>query len=169
MKNLNDKIKEITSKTPSNWKRRAEFRKNNRWLIYSAKIASRILAAIETKSDVNQAKIAKELQVSPQHVSKIVQGKENLTLESIYKISQVLGVELISFPEYKDTYDFIIPQKYDMLAIEGGSENQAMKIITTQATSLTYFGGYVMYAEVDDKLRMSQNYIAKLPLAESNC
>lgn len=41
------------------------------------------------------------LQVSPQRISKILKGQENLTLETIYKLSQVLNFELISFPEYK--------------------------------------------------------------------
>jgi transcriptional regulator with XRE-family HTH domain len=36
-------------------------------------------------------------------VTKIVKGKENLTLETIYKLSKALDVELISFPEYAYT------------------------------------------------------------------
>lgn len=30
-----------------------------------------------------------------------MKGHENLTLETIYNLSQALGIELISFPEYK--------------------------------------------------------------------
>lgn len=96
----NDKIKAITSSFPSNWKEKAAFRIKNRWLEYSSQIARRILAAIEDNKDLNQAKLAKALDVKPQQISKIVQGQENLTLESIYKISKALGVELISFPDY---------------------------------------------------------------------
>ena len=39
--------------------------------------------------------------VSPQQINKVLTGGENLTLETISKFSEVLGVELISFPEYK--------------------------------------------------------------------
>lgn len=81
---------------------RYQDRKTMPWLrAYSAKIARRVLAAIEDREDLNQAKLAEALGVSPQQVSKIVQGKENLTLETIYKLSQALKVELISFPDYK--------------------------------------------------------------------
>lgn len=99
----NDKIKAITSPPPSNWKEKVAFRIKNRWLEYSSQIARRILAAIEDNEDLNQAKLAKALDVKPQQISKIVQGQENLTLESIYKISKALGVELIRFPDYKYT------------------------------------------------------------------
>jgi len=102
MSNLNDKLKDIVSTIPSNWKGNAEFRKANPWLReYSSQIARRILAVIEDDEDLNQTKLADLLNVKPQQISKIVQGTENLTLETIYKLSKGLGVELISFPEYK--------------------------------------------------------------------
>ena len=86
----------------SSWSKDADYRlKNRKWLRYSSNIARRILAVIEDKDDFSQANLARLLGVSPQHVSKIVKGKENLTLETIANISTVLGTELISFPEYK--------------------------------------------------------------------
>jgi len=36
--------------------------------------------------------------VSPQQISKILSGKENITLETICKIEEALGVELIEVP-----------------------------------------------------------------------
>ena len=36
------------------------------------------------------------MDVSPQYVSKIVKGKENLSLETIWKIEEALGITLIS-------------------------------------------------------------------------
>ncbi len=91
----------------NSWSKDADHRlKNRKWLRYSSNIARRILAAIEDKEDFSQANLARLLGVSPQHISKIVKGKENLTLETIASFSTVLGTELISFPEYKYSTSF---------------------------------------------------------------
>lgn len=84
------------------WLEKAKWRKKNRkWLRYSNKIALRVLACIEDNPGMNQGKLAEMLSVSKQQVNKIVQGKENLTLETIGKLSDALGFELITFPEFK--------------------------------------------------------------------
>jgi transcriptional regulator with XRE-family HTH domain len=101
MSNIPKKLNELSNSKRSNWLAAAEYRMKNKWLSYSSQIARRILAIIEDKEDLNQAKLAELLKVSPQQVSKIVKGRENLTLETIYNLSQALGVELISFPDYK--------------------------------------------------------------------
>jgi transcriptional regulator with XRE-family HTH domain len=86
----------------SAWFSDAQYRiENKKWLRYSSNIARRILAAIEDKEGFNQSDLASLLEVSPQHISQIVKGKENLSLKTIAKISEALGVELITFPEYK--------------------------------------------------------------------
>lgn len=77
--------------------------KNKKWLKYSSNIARRILSAIEDIEGMNQVSLAEKLNVSPQYVSKIVSGRENLSLETIAKFSDALEVELISFPPYKDS------------------------------------------------------------------
>jgi transcriptional regulator with XRE-family HTH domain len=88
--------------TQSDWLDDAELRmKNRKWLRYSSNIARRILALKGQDNNAFQAELANTLGVSPQYISKIVKGKENLTLETIAKLSTALGVELISFPEYK--------------------------------------------------------------------
>lgn len=103
---LKDKLKKITNEKPSMWKDKAKFRRNNPWLReYSSKIARRILSVIEDRKDLSQIKLAETLDVSPQQINKIVKGQENMTLETIYKLSKALDFELISFPEYK--YSFI--------------------------------------------------------------
>lgn len=85
----------------NSWLDKAKYRSTNRkWLDYSSQIARRILAVINSDQDLSQAQLAKKLNVTPQHISKIVKGQENLTLETIAKISDALGVELISFPSY---------------------------------------------------------------------
>ena len=89
-------------KCVSNWQQEAKFRLSNRvWLNYSSQISRRVIAVIKNQSDNNQGKLAAQIGVSPQHISKILKGRENLTLETIAKLSTALGVELITFPEYK--------------------------------------------------------------------
>lgn len=106
MKNFKDQINKITdSENPSSWKEKAQARRSKPWLKqYSSQIARRILTIIGDRQDLSQAKLAEVLQVSPQQISKIVKGQENLTLETIYKLSKALDTELISFPAYKYSY-----------------------------------------------------------------
>ena len=102
MSDIQKKLLELSQGHVSNWSKEADFRiKNHKWLRYSSKIASRILAAMEDKEGMTQKKLAELMDVSPQQISKILKGNENLTLETIAKFSEALGVELISFPDYK--------------------------------------------------------------------
>ncbi len=103
-KNKNiQKLKSLISDKPSAWKEKAEYRKSRPWLkAYSSQIARRIVAIInDGDKEINQTKLAEALGVRRQQVSKIIKGEENLTLESIYKLSRALNYELISFPPYK--------------------------------------------------------------------
>ena len=131
MKETTNKLSKILSKSSSNWKENAEYRNNNKWLRYSSQIARRILALIENDEELNQAKLAEAIHVSPQQISKIVQGRENLTLETIYKLSQALRVELISFPPYK--YSISPPQ-----LISNSESNETMLLFNTELQHLTW-------------------------------
>lgn len=86
----------------SSWSEKAEMRiRNKKWLRYSSNIARRILSAIEDMPDMSQSILAEKIGVTPQYISKLIKGQENLSLETIAKLSDALSVELISFPEYK--------------------------------------------------------------------
>ena len=87
------------SKSSLDWKSRADYQKKNlAWLKKSVDIALRILDALDNMG-MTQAELANRLNVSRQHISKIVKGQENLTLETIARIEEVLGVALIAIPE----------------------------------------------------------------------
>ena|SRR5579859_1487986 len=102
MSTIKEKLYELSEGHVSTWSQEADYRlKNHKWLRYSGNIARRILAALEDKEAMTQKRLAEIMNVSPQQISKILKGHENLTLETIAKISEALGVELISFPEYK--------------------------------------------------------------------
>ena len=93
-----EKLNKIVAGQKSKWEERAELRiKNEEWLNKSAEIALKILRTLRY-FNMSQAKLAEEIGVSPQQISKIVKGNENLTLETICKIEKVLNTELIMVP-----------------------------------------------------------------------
>jgi len=103
---MNNKLKHIqklVGDKPSTWKEKSKERATKPWLReYSSQIARRIGAIIYSKDqETTQTEFANLLGVSRQQVSKILQGQENMTLESIWKLSKALGYELITFPEYR--------------------------------------------------------------------
>lgn len=102
MSKIQKKLQTLSGEPTSSWSEEADFRiKNQKWLRYSGNIALRMLSALEDKEGMTQKQLAKLLDVSPQQISKIAKGRENLTLETIAKLSEALGVELISFPGFK--------------------------------------------------------------------
>lgn len=76
--------------------RRFEERRMNReWLTYSQDIALALHYYMRVK-ELTQRELAEQLGVSAVYVGKLLKGGENLTLETICKIQQVVGEQLIS-------------------------------------------------------------------------
>ena len=48
------------------------------------------------QSGMSQKSLAEKLGVSPTYVAKLLKGNENLTLETISKVQEVIGRELVS-------------------------------------------------------------------------
>ena len=85
--NIKNKLSRLTAETPeSNWKEKVEQnRKDKAWLKKSAQIAIKINQSLSSLK-MTQRDLAAKLDVSPQQVSNIVKGKENLTLETVIKL-----------------------------------------------------------------------------------
>ena len=95
MNNLNDKLSKLQSEQPSQWKEAAKYRRDNReWLKKSAAIAVKVLDALKLQG-LSQKDLAERMEVSPQHINKIVKGQENLTLETITNLELALGITII--------------------------------------------------------------------------
>lgn len=91
-----DRLNELAAGRMSTWHDEADwYRKNIGWLKRSSKIAFHILSELEEQG-ISQKELASRMEVSPQYVNKIVKGKENLSLETISKIEEALGITLIS-------------------------------------------------------------------------
>lgn len=90
-----EKLKQYKSEIPSKWREDAEFRRANKsWLRRSQKIAVKILSKMK-ESGISQTELAQKMGCSQQYVSKILQGRENLSLETISKIEDSLGLSLL--------------------------------------------------------------------------
>src|ERR1700720_4716950 len=95
MNNLMKKLPTLVSDRPSDWKAKAKFRRDNRdWLKKSAAIAVRVLDALKAQN-LSQKELAERMSISPQQISKIVKGQENLTLETISNLEIALGIQII--------------------------------------------------------------------------
>lgn len=104
-----EKLNKIISTEKSNWEEKAKWRKANKnWLLKSAAISLKISKTLKEKK-MTQAELAQKLGSSAQHVSKIMKGQENLTLETISKIETCLDIELISVPKYSVSIEVKIP------------------------------------------------------------
>ena len=110
-------------KKQSNYLQNAKFRiENKKWLNYSSQIALRIIAAMEESEHMSQKALAECVGVSPQYINKVLNGQENLSLQTIAKLSDALNIELISFPKFlfDDPFDDILKNK--------SSKSQLMKM-----------------------------------------
>ena len=91
IKNLN----QHKSSTSSRWKEEAEWRRENRrWLSYSQEIAMFLHDKME-ELGLTQTALAKRMNCTRQYISRILKGQENLSLETISKIEDSLGLSLL--------------------------------------------------------------------------
>ncbi|TXK79448.1 helix-turn-helix domain-containing protein [Mesonia sp. K4-1] len=96
MKTNTDKFKALVSKEKSDTLQRNKERiKHRARLRESQYIALKVLEKLDHLK-WSQRKLAQELKVSPQQVSKIVSGKENLTLETQVKLQEVLDIPILA-------------------------------------------------------------------------
>src|SRR5699024_1204222 len=103
MADIRKKIEDIAVDGKSDWLEKARYRRANRgWLRKSQEVAIKVLRTLDEKG-MQQKELAEAMDVSPQQVSKIVKGKQNLTLQTITKLEQVLGISLFEVPHNPDT------------------------------------------------------------------
>lgn len=101
MKDVKQILDNLASPTPDKWREKAEWRRANReWLRKSQDIAVTLLDCMAAKG-MTQKELAKQMEVSPQYINRILKGSENLTLETISKFESLLGITLISVKSYE--------------------------------------------------------------------
>ena len=83
------------SETPSTWREEAEWRRDNwSWLRHSQKIAVKVLLEMKEQG-LTQKALAERMNCTQQYVSKILKGKENMSLDTLSKLEDALGINLI--------------------------------------------------------------------------
>ena len=97
--NMKKKTKEFLethqSDTPSKWSEEAEWRRENwSWLRHSQKIAVKVLLQMK-KEGLTQKVLAERMNCTQQYVSKILKGKENMSLDTLSRLEDALGISLI--------------------------------------------------------------------------
>jgi transcriptional regulator with XRE-family HTH domain len=138
-----NKLNEIASKEPSTWIVEAEQRLARReWIEKSSRIAMRILNEIRSQkisNGMSQQILSEKMGVSPQYISKILKGHENLSLETISKIEKVLGISLIDIPNFVAIQEIQIPFEYELYGV---SKNQARKVFVIKPETITHDNYY---------------------------
>ncbi|MEZ4851161.1 MAG: helix-turn-helix transcriptional regulator [Bacteroidia bacterium] len=125
VEDLDKKLDSLLSDKEVNWKEKADWRaKNKGWLKHSRKIAIKINSILKERK-LTQKKLAEMLEVSPQQVSKIIKGRENLTLETISKIEKVLSIELIHISSKESVSDSLKNPKVIVFHFSVNPEIQA--------------------------------------------
>ena len=83
------------SETPSKWRDEAEWRRDNwSWLRHSQMIAVKVLLQMK-QMGLTQKALAERMNCTQQYVSKILKGKENMSLDTLSKLEDALGISLI--------------------------------------------------------------------------
>jgi len=98
MKNMTNKEKflALVSKEKNNTLEKNKERiKNRAMLSESQQIAMKVLKKLD-ELGWTQKNLAKAMEVSPQHVNKIVSGKENLTIETQIKLQNILDIPVLA-------------------------------------------------------------------------
>lgn len=141
------KFEKLVSNENSGWLEKALWReKNEVWLDNSAKIAVRILREIRVQKPVNgmsQKMLAEQMGVSAQYINKVVKGQENLTLETIAKIEDVLGIKLIEVQSYSAMQFFVVQPS----SINGKVDKNRSKTIGSGETKVITFADYFIEQE----------------------
>lgn len=85
--------------------RSRERAENREWMRMSQDIALGIHRHLRI-TNTTQKEFAERMGVSPAYVGKLLKGRENLTLETIWKIQELIGVSFFSSPfHYSEVYD----------------------------------------------------------------
>lgn len=126
-------VSEEDTKTLAEVKKRI---KNRAMLRESQQIALKVLLKLDDLS-WSQKDLANAMDVSPQQITKIVSGKENLTIETQIKLQNILDIPVLaSYYENKmaemDQWILTIEKRVEKLAVQSihiGNNYQQSKIV----------------------------------------
>lgn len=94
-----ERLSRYQSDTPSVWLEEEKKRhkaKAEGWLQYSRRIAIKIALAMK-QQNLTRQDVADKMGCSPQYVSRLLKGEENLSLETICKLEEALNVSILQY------------------------------------------------------------------------
>lgn len=107
------KLAETAKPRPERNRAEAEYRMQNKeWMRMSQDIALSIHRHLRI-TGMTQKEFAEKMGVSPAYVGKLLKGQENLTLETIWKIQQMLGITFFVSP-----FNYSAPDEYMSVVAE---------------------------------------------------
>lgn len=88
------RLRELSTPMSENDRQASEYRQRNRnWLKKSRQVALSVMHQLEVQG-MKKSELATKMGVTPTYIGKLLKGRENLTLETICKLEEVLGVDL---------------------------------------------------------------------------
>lgn len=111
------------SPTPSRWREDAQWRRDNEyWLKYARYITLQVLRAMDDQS-ITQVELAKRMGCTQQYVSHLLKGSSNMTLETIARLENALGIDLVKAAlTYVSDYDSSAPSRPQYLSDSAGEK-----------------------------------------------
>lgn len=94
-----ERLSRYQSDQPSKWREEEEKRRRAKadgWLKYSRRIAIKIAMAMK-QQNLSRQEVAERMGCSPQYISRLLKGEENLSLETIYKLENALNVSILQY------------------------------------------------------------------------
>jgi len=89
-------LSKIATKKRLNWADEfAAADDNIEWQVRSAIISTRVLLFLKRRDTMDRAALAEKMEVSVQYLSKLLKGKENMTLKTITKLEASTGMALL--------------------------------------------------------------------------
>lgn len=123
--NLN-RLKEVAKQPSVKECEEARFRDENRdWLLKSALIALEIHRYLRLNG-MTQSQLAEKLGISPAMVTKLLSGKENMSLKTICSLERVIQFELLKVPSYEKGVILkcdMVKMSEEELDFEDGNQN----------------------------------------------
>jgi len=144
-----ENFKALVSKEKTNTvERNRERIKNRAYLRESQGIALKVLDKLD-ELGWSQVRLANEMSVSPQQITKIVSGKENLTIETQIKIQNILDIPILA--SYYETRKNTLKD----LVLKTEKKYNVYEIVSNVNTVSNYHSGKLMKLNFNS---ISENY-----------
>lgn len=119
---LKDNILRITTQRPSGWLAKAGARQKDAELRKDRMEVCLIVLEELSYRNMSQVQLAKLLEVSPQQVSKLLKGDENFTFDTIHKLQNALGIQIMTIKK----------------SLPAGATSTALASLQTQVDSVSW-------------------------------